>query len=230
MTEYTREEFYDLIWTTRENTIYAELRSYALNLKALCQKFNVPMPDEEYWAAVRAKQAPERVACRRIPGPRCRRLCLGKKSEPRNALPMRRKSGNLARNLQRCCVRSILAVAWWSDVRARSRSIGASGQALINLWSTCCVIWSWAPYCWILNCCFGWDPSQIRILMAAVPLWRRHDGLDVLAICSACRSSSNNSSYQVRRSCQFAVWGGGLGSMNSTSISCCHSASHVRRG
>jgi hypothetical protein len=76
--EYSREEFYDLIWTTRESTIFAELRSYALNLKALCQKFNVPMPGDEYWAAVRAKQTPERVALPVDTRPEVQTIVFGK--------------------------------------------------------------------------------------------------------------------------------------------------------
>ena len=59
-TTLTREELYELVWTTPMSRLAAEYAISDVGLKKLCARHNIPTPPRGYWAQRNAGQAPAR--------------------------------------------------------------------------------------------------------------------------------------------------------------------------
>ena len=49
-TEFTREELYDIVWSTALSKLIEQYAYTNDGIKKICNQFDIPMPDGSYWS------------------------------------------------------------------------------------------------------------------------------------------------------------------------------------
>lgn len=61
ISEYSRQELYDLIWSTPASKLAAEFEISDVAVAKRCKKLNIPRPSRGYWAKIAAGQTPRKI-------------------------------------------------------------------------------------------------------------------------------------------------------------------------